>query len=151
MVIFLNQNILIPKMKKSLTADDGFHPLKKHLRMGFIRLFILWQIRKGETHGYDLMKKVVEHIRCHTGKSPAKTSCVNGIGTGEIYSILDSLEAQGYIKSEWTLTDGKPKKNYVITEKGVQALRQAEDIVSDAIKDFEVLFPDIASGFRKKK
>jgi len=130
-------------MKKGRITDVNFHPLKKHLHMGFIRLHILLEIKKGETYGYDLMKRIVEHIRCHAKESPAKKAWIDKIGPGEIYSVLDSLETQGYIKSNWILSGKKPKKKYVITKKGEKSLTQAKAIFIEAIKNFKALFSEM--------
>lgn len=138
-------------MKNRIRKDDGFHPLKKHLRMGFMRLHILWEIKKGETHGYDIMKKIAKHMQYHAKKFPAKEAWIDEIGTGEIYAILDSLEGQGYIRSEWMLSGKKPKKNYFITKKGEQSLSHAKAVFLDAMKNFELLFSEIFAGTHRTK
>ena len=47
---------------------------------------------------------------------------------GTLYPLLRRLEAQGLLKSEWDTGGTRPRKYYVLSEEGVKALPQLENV-----------------------
>jgi len=83
---------------------------KKTLR-SLLDAVILEAIAEKPNHGYSLILYI---------KDKFKTL----IGPSTLYPILNDLEKQGYIKSEWNFSNARPQKQYHITGKGLRALEQ---------------------------
>lgn len=78
------------------------------------RIHVLCYIKRGSSHGYDIMQKAHEEFNIRHNPSA-------------IYPLLQSLEDDGYIRGEWA-DEGYPrKKNYELTEKGSKYLAYAKE------------------------
>lgn len=96
------------------------------LLQGTLDLLVLQTLQWGPQHGYG----IVQAIR--TGSSDTLQ-----IETGSLYPALHRLERQGWIASEWRLTDKKQRaKFYRLTRTGKAQLsreRSRWEQLSDAI------------------
>lgn len=82
------------------------------LLQGTLDLLILRTLVFGESHGHAIAK----HIQ-------RSSDDVLQVETGSLYPALHRLEAQGWIDSEWRLSDkGKRAKYYRITRAGRKQL-----------------------------
>lgn len=78
----------------------------KHPKGGkFLRMFLLWRLKKEDLYGYMLIDEL------------------NDIGIGSIkqstiYALLDKMEDIGFVKSEQKFVDNRPRRIYSITSKG---------------------------------
>lgn len=48
------------------------------------------------------------------------------ISPGTLYPTLHKMEAQGFLKGEWRVINGKRIKLYSITEKGLEVLKESK-------------------------
>ena len=77
---------------------------------GNIDHIMLSQLEGKPSHGYGLITSIREEYQVYLGPST-------------VYPSLNWLEEHGLLRSHWDLGKGKPKKIYLITEKGKQAVR----------------------------
>ncbi|MDD3997334.1 MAG: PadR family transcriptional regulator [Sphaerochaetaceae bacterium] len=77
------------------------------LRRGTLVLSVLSQLQTPR-YGYSL----VEHL---------KEKDVE-IEPGTLYPLLRRLEKQGLLQSEWEISGSKPRKYYVLSDRGLQVL-----------------------------
>jgi transcriptional regulator len=87
-------------------------PLKGHLDM-----LLLAIVDSGATHGYGIIERLREVSR-GTFDLP----------DGTIYPALHRLERAGYLKSAWTVGEGRKRRVYQLTASGRRTLaRQRSD------------------------
>jgi len=89
--------------------------------LGFIRIHILHHAIEGEIFGVAIMDELRRH-----GYS---------ISAGTLYPILHSLEAEGYLTRRNEVVNGKVRKYYRITEKGVNALEEAKPKIKELVAE----------------
>lgn len=85
------------------------------MRRGLLPFLLLRMLAEGPRHGYDVMREF--KARGHWRPGP-----------GSIYPTLASLEAEGYVESR----EENGKRVYVITESGVEHLKQNAPHAEDA-------------------
>ena len=88
---------------------------KREFWKGTYYLIVLKMLEEREAHGYQL-RKALEALG-----SPSEST---------VYDVLKKLERRGYVKGEWVVQGGRPKKRYSITEKGRELLRELEEQAS---------------------
>ncbi len=98
--------------------------MMRNIFLGFIRIHILHHANKGEIFGVWMM----DELRSH-GYS---------ISTGTLYPILHSLEKDGYLTKRDEVADGKVRKYYRITEKGITALEEAKKKIRELVDEIMV-------------
>jgi transcriptional regulator len=82
------------------------------LLQGTLDLLILQTLQWGPQHGYGISQA----IRTHSGE-------VLDVETGSLYPALHRLEREGWIKSEWKLSDNNQRvKEYRLTLTGKKQL-----------------------------
>jgi PadR family transcriptional regulator PadR len=87
-------------------------PTRIELLQGTLDLLILRTLLFGPSHGHAIAK----HIRTVSEE-------VLQVETGSLYPALHRLEAQGWISSEWEISDkGKRAKYYELTRAGRKQL-----------------------------
>lgn len=96
-------------------ADEIF----RHFFAGFVRLHVLYHADKEPVCGVDIIEELKRHGY--------------DISAGTLYPILRSLANAGYV--EWTneVVKGKRRKNYRITRKGRQILKEARQKVRELV------------------
>jgi PadR family transcriptional regulator len=96
------------------------------LLQGTLDLLILQTLQWGPQHGYGISHA----IRLHSGE-------VLEVETGSLYPALHRLEREGWIKSEWKVSENKQRvKEYRLTASGKKQLvseRSRWAQLSDAI------------------
>lgn len=95
---------------------------KIELRRGTQILIVLNELSEKE-YGYSLLEKLVRKK-------------VN-IEAGTLYPLLRRLESQGMLESEWDTSDSRPRKYYIISEKGKKTLEELT-------KEWKVINKEIA-------
>jgi DNA-binding PadR family transcriptional regulator len=88
-------------------------------------MFYILLALQTERHGYGIMQRVRE-----------LTDGRILLGAGTIYSTLGKLERQQLIVAT---TEVERRKNYVITESGLEALLQEARRIADIYRDAQVL------------
>jgi len=95
--------------------------MMRNIFLGFIRIHILHHANEGEIFGVEMM----DELRGH-GYS---------ISAGTLYPILHSLEDGEYLTRRDAVVDGKVRKYYKITEKGVNALEEAKEKIKELVDE----------------
>nr|CBH39308.1 conserved hypothetical protein, PadR-like family [uncultured archaeon] len=95
--------------------------MMRNIFLGFIRIHILHHANEGEIFGVAIMDELRRH-----GYS---------ISAGTLYPILHSLEAEGYLTRRNNVVNGKVRKYYRITEKGVNALEEAKPKIKELVDE----------------
>jgi len=95
--------------------------MMRNIFLGFIRIHILHHANEGEIFGVAIMDELRRH-----GYS---------ISAGTLYPILHSLEAEGYLTRRNDVVNGKVRKYYRITEKGVNALEEAKPKIKELVDE----------------
>ena len=89
--------------------------------LGFIKIHILFHASEDPIYGVGIMKE----IRRHGYK----------ISPGLIYPTLQSLEKQGFLRSEKKVVDGKVRRYYETTEKGLQMLEDTKVKIKELVDE----------------
>ena len=95
--------------------------MMRNIFLGFIRIHILHHANEGKIFGVEIMNELRSH-----GYS---------ISAGTLYPILHSLEKEGYLKRRDEVVNGKVRKYYRITEKGVNALEEAKPKIKELVEE----------------
>ncbi|RJS70815.1 PadR family transcriptional regulator [Methanophagales archaeon] len=95
--------------------------MMRNIFLGFIRIHILHHANKSDIYGVWIMNELKRH-----GYS---------ISAGTLYPILHSLEKEGYLKRRDEVVNGKVRKYYRITEKGVNALEEAKPKIKELVEE----------------
>ncbi|MEI8132502.1 MAG: PadR family transcriptional regulator [Leptolinea sp.] len=81
-----------------------------------VESILLGLLSKAPLHGYDLYKSL---------RQPGGLSLVWRINQSNLYAILDKLEKDGYLTSEYIIVDNShPRKDFRITAKGIDCFQQ---------------------------
>ena len=78
--------------------------------LGNIDHILLARIEEGSNHGYGLINRIREEFQILLGPST-------------VYPSLNFLEGKGLIRSHWDMGNGRPKKVFMITQKGKEIVR----------------------------
>lgn len=92
-----------------MARDEWSREMKK----GSVQLCILSLLNEGRKYGFQIIKDLKERSRGYLV-----------LKEGTLYPALHRMEKRGLIASEWTVEDDKPRRYYVITERGREALRK---------------------------
>lgn len=90
--------------------------IKKELTKGSSAMLVLSVLEKEDLYGYMIVKRISE-----------KSSNVFTLKEGTLYPILHNFEENGYVKSYWVEADGRNRKYYKITKKGIKTLSEAKE------------------------
>ncbi len=81
---------------------------------GLLDLVVLGLLKEKSIHGYGIITSIRRTFGVYFGPST-------------VYPMLNELEKQGNIKSEWDLTHDRPRKVYSLTPEGHSLLTGAEE------------------------
>ncbi|MEM3641840.1 MAG: PadR family transcriptional regulator [Candidatus Bathyarchaeia archaeon] len=84
------------------------------LMKGLLDLIVLQFLSIQPMHGYQIITKIRKNFGVYFGPST-------------IYPLLSALEKSGYVKSEWDMTNERPRKVYRLTTDGQSLLNFTED------------------------
>ena len=90
--------------------------IKKELTKGSSAMLVLSVLEKEELYGYMIIKRISE-----------RSDNTFNFKEGTLYPILHNFEANGYVKSYTVQTEGRIRKYYKITSKGIKALNEAKE------------------------
>lgn len=90
-----------------MTNNEFVDNILLELRRGMISLAVLSQLGEAQ-YGYSLLKRLSDQ-----GLE---------VDQGTLYPLLRRLEAQGLLESVWKLEEARPRRYYVISDAGRQAL-----------------------------
>ncbi len=95
--------------------------MMRNIFLGFIRIHILHHASEGEIFGVEMMDELRSHGYL--------------ISSGTLYPILHSLEEDGYLTRRDEVVSGKVRKYYRITEKGINALKDAKKKIQELTEE----------------
>lgn len=84
------------------------------LMKGLLDLIVLQLLSISPMHGYQVITKIRKTFGVYFGPST-------------VYPLLNSLEKDGYVASEWDMTNERPRKVYKLTAEGQSLLKFAEE------------------------
>lgn len=84
------------------------------LMKGLLDLIVLQFLSSQPMHGYQIITKIRKTFGVYFGPST-------------IYPLLGTLEKKGYVKSEWNMSNERPRKVYKLTNEGQSLLNFTED------------------------
>lgn len=111
----------------NLSDDEIISGFVSELRRGTVVLGVLNQLSSPK-YGYSLGQELTE-----------KGVPVDG---NTLYPLLRRLEGQGLLKSEWDMSEGKPRKYYVRTAKGTKINEQLRDYWIETVVNISTLMKE---------
>ena len=90
--------------------------IKKELTKGSSAMLVLSVLEKEELYGYMIIKRIAE-----------KSDNTFTFKEGTLYPILHNFEAEGFVKSYTVEAEGRKRKYYKITKKGLKALEETKE------------------------
>jgi len=84
------------------------------LMKGLLDLIVLQFLSSQPMHGYQIITRIRKTFGVYFGPST-------------IYPLLNALERSGYVKSEWDMSNERPRKVYKLTAEGRNLLNFTED------------------------
>lgn len=91
------------------------------LMRSLLDFVVLQFLRTHPMHGYQIISSLRKNFGVYFGPST-------------IYPLLCVLEEKGYIKSQWDLENGRPRKVYSITPQGSDLLDCTEESLNQIYK-----------------
>jgi len=93
--------------------EQKLRDVEVKLMRGLLDLVILQFLRANPMHGYQIITKIRKNFGVYFGPST-------------IYPLLNILEEKGFIKSQWDLSNERPRKVYDLTREGEDLLCYTE-------------------------
>lgn len=97
--------------------------ISKELISGSIPTMVLSVIKNEDMYGYRIIKELER-----------RSEYAFSFKEGTLYPILHSFENEGYVESYWDSSEGRKRKYYHITKKGLKHLAEK----MQEFKDFSV-------------
>lgn len=110
-----------------MEQDQLIDNLVQELRRGVITLAVLGQLQE-EQYGYSAMKLL--------GEKGLE------IDQGTLYPLLRRLESQGLLESRWRIEDARPRRYYIISDRGRMVLPRLREEWKKIIRTMEPLLTD---------
>lgn len=106
---------------------------------GWIQFLIMRVLHEKPTHGYQLIEEIEK-----------RSSGCHKLESGSIYTLLRRMEKRGLLSSKWEeVGDGPNRRIYMLTNKGVEALRMGLAAVVRRKKLFDDLVEFYHENFEK--
>ncbi len=96
------------------------------LRRGILTLSVLSQLQTRQ-YGYSLLQALTDH-----GLE---------IDQNTLYPLLRRLEQQGFLDSDWSVAESRPRRYYVLNQQGKEALQIMLDQWQQLVATMERLLP----------
>ena len=93
---------------------DHSKEVQVKLMKGLLDLIVLQLLNGTPMHGYQVITKIRRSFGVYFGPST-------------IYPLLGSLEKKGHVKSEWDMSNERPRKVYRLTSEGQNLLNFTEN------------------------
>ena len=90
-------------MKGGPGMDPEFKAFETEMNRGFLQILVL-TVLGTKMYGYGMIRHLEE--------------LGYGVEESTLYPLLRRLEKNGWIKSEWDVSEDRPRKFYVITDRG---------------------------------
>lgn len=89
--------------------------IKKELTRGSSSLLVLSVLESEDLYGYMIIKRITE-----------RSENVFTFKEGTLYPILHNFEQNGLVNAYWTEAEGRKRKYYHITKKGLKSLSDSK-------------------------
>jgi len=89
--------------------------------LGFVKIHILYHASLSPICGVEMIEELKRH-----GYQ---------VSPGVVYPTLHSLERSGYLKKQKRIVEGKVRKYYVITQKGLQIFEEAKQKIKELVEE----------------
>ena len=101
--------------------------MKQQLKKGVLEIFVLAVLSKSDSYGYKLISDLEPYI---------------DMSESTLYPILRRLETQDQLETYNRLFNGRNRKYYRITKKGVEQINEFYNEWKDIKKVFDILTKD---------
>lgn len=95
--------------------------LDREFFLGFIKIHILHHASKGPIFGAEIAGELGRH-GYH-------------LGPGTLYPTLHRLEKEGYLEQRPAVVEGRARKYYVITNRGLEVLNEARAKIGELVDE----------------
>ena len=111
-------------IEKKLT-EDLKKQIVQRIHKNFLDILVLRLTQAEQMWGYKIIKK---------------TEKLFGIKLrhGALYPLLNTLETEGYVKSEKTTKRGRVRKVYTITKKGTEFLDAYYEVLKEQLEKLDI-------------
>jgi PadR family transcriptional regulator PadR len=89
--------------------------------LGFIKVHILYHAKADPIFGTWLIEELKRHDY--------------HVSPGLVYPLLHSLEKEGYLERENKIIEGKVRKYYTLTSKGLEMLEEAKLRIRELVEE----------------
>lgn len=89
--------------------------VSKELIKGSTSLLVLSVLKQSDMYGYKIIKEIEK-----------QSEDVFVLKEGTLYPILHALEEENFLESYWEDTEGRKRKYYHITKKGLKCLKEKQ-------------------------
>lgn len=97
--------------------------LPRDLFLGFVKLHILYHAGRDAVYGLWLIEELAQHDY--------------RLSPGTLYPILHGLEEEKLLVSETLVVEGKSRKYYRLTAKGLKALKEGKDKAQELLEELQ--------------
>jgi len=97
--------------------EFGGEQVQTKLMKGLLDLVVLQLLNARPMYGYQIITEIRREFHVYFGPST-------------IYPLLHTLQKKGYVKSEWNMSNERPRKVYRLTTEGQKLLNFTEDSVN---------------------
>jgi len=144
-----NRKTVGHKHKRENKMVNNSKEVQVKLMKGLLDLIVLQFLSSQPMHGYQVITRIRKTFGVYFGPST-------------IYPLLNALEKKGYVKSEWNMSNERPRKVYKLTTQGQSLLNFTEDslnficrkigtpgVSKDALTDEHTLQPALRPFLKK--
>lgn len=110
----LTVKLLDRNTKGSKQMVNNSKEVQVKLMKGLLDLIVLQFLNTKPMHGYQVITRIRKSFGVYFGPST-------------IYPLLNTLEKKGHVKSEWDMSNERPRKVYTLTTEGKGLLNFTED------------------------
>ena len=89
--------------------------ISKELIKGSTSILVMSVLKKNDLYGYKIIKEI-----------ELRSESVFELKEGTLYPILHALEKEGFLESYWDDSEGRKRKYYHLTRKGVKQLEEKQ-------------------------
>jgi len=111
----------MPRMPNQVTCRQ----VEVKMMRGLLDLVILEFLRIQPMHGYQLISSIRKKFGVYFGPST-------------VYPLLGLLEAKGYVKSTWDLSNDRPRKVYTLTHEAEDLLDYSESTLAQILSKMAI-------------
>ncbi len=89
--------------------------ISKELIKGSTSILVMSVLKKNDLYGYKIIKEI-----------ELRSESVFELKEGTLYPILHALEKEGFLESYWDDSEGRKRKYYHLTRKGLKQLEEKQ-------------------------